>query len=421
MFRELNNFFLADGSKTGPTIKTSTNKVEGGTVYEEIKSQKKRLEVLLKSPALLRVIWLQANLFSMGKFYLYDDKGKEVVEHPLLDLLRQPNEEDDQSQLLFEWMFWNCFGDSYLYVHTDDYDSEDCYLKVLNNTLIDFPNEFFKKNNRIVRDKDEIKKKDKTIRYFFNNDNEYELLRWYRVLHNPNTLTMYRDTEGLSKIDVLYKQITNADKATDSKNVNVRFSSRYLVAGKGDVNNVDEIPLTDDEARDIVRKANRGQAVQAVKNMIDIKRYVEDIAKLKLDDSFMSDYQFIGFLFDIPKDILEAFQSATYENQSEASARLIELSMQPKSEKLCGKLSKYFGLKYEGLNLVMSYDHLSFMQEFYKKMFELKKSQVEAFAKLMQIGVEEKSANAFLDTNFKIKKQKQNEQETTTTETTSED
>lgn len=402
MFKSLNNFFLGDGSKTGPRTTHFNKKSVGGTVYDEIKNKTDRLKAILSCPPLLKVIGLQATLFSLGKFYVYDKDNNEIVEHPILNLLQNPSEGKSMSQMLFEYMFWNCFGDSYTYIHSKLLNNESNFIKILKNPLIDIPNSVAKGAGKIINNTSKSDESKKTIKYFYDEDSNYEELRWNRVLHAPNLITLFNETEGISKIDVLYKQISNSGFATDSKNVNLRFSGKFLVAGKADIDNVNEIPLTEPEKNDIVRKANRGDAVQAIKSMIDIKRYVEDIAKLKLDDSFMSDYQTMGLVYDIPKDILEAFSSSTFENQSLAAGRLVEMTVQPKADKFAGDLTQHFSLNNEGLRLEMSFDHLSFMQEFRKKMFQLKKDQAEVFQKLLQAGVTLESINSFLDTNFEI-------------------
>jgi len=112
--------------------------------------------------------------------------------------------------------------------------------------------------------------------------------------------------------------------------------------------------------------------------MIDIKRFVEDIGKLKIDESFYNDYFMFGTMFNIPRDILEAnLRGSTYENQEKSMARLIEYCEAPKGQMLTDWLENQYGYQ----DIRMSWSHLMFNQVFEKERAERVGLQIDNIIK----------------------------------------
>jgi len=167
---------------------------------------------------------------------------------------------------------------------------------------------------------------------------------------------------GISRVDSLYRVICNSEEALDSKYSNLDMSKKWLVAGKQDPNNVNELPMSEQEKKSIEESINGGKRVHANKSMIDIKRFVENIAQLKLDDSFWADVYTIGKMYGIPRDIIEAYVSqggkgSTYENQEKSLIRHIEHSLKPKGDELCEQLKNTFANVPD--DITMSWSHLA--------------------------------------------------------------
>lgn len=375
------------------------SRVEGGkTSFKKIKTPKDRIEAFLKYPPLMKVISLQCTLFQMGKFYIYDKDGNEVKDHPLLDLLKNPYEDETTSQLLFDFMFWNCLGGSWLYIHSRN--PENSFIRALASYRIDFPDDIKYLGNKIVKDAETQSKLNKArVKYYWSSD-RYEYLRLNRMINVPDLSNSIGDwLKPPSRIDTMSPLLTNSEEALKSKNVNLRFSGKYLVAGKNSIDDVEKLPLSKEEALDIETKTLGHGHVRAVKSLVEIKRYVEDIAKLKLDDSYLADYFFIGTMMNIPKDVLESFNSSTFENQHLATGRHVEYCMQPKGDILCQKLFNHF-YQDSDLTLQISWDHLLFMQRFRKEQAEYNNTTAKALKSLKDSGIKLDSINSFLDTNF---------------------
>jgi hypothetical protein len=154
------------------------------------------------------------------------------------------------------------------------------------------------------------------------------------------------------------------------------------------------------EKQDIETKMNSKKTVHAVKSMIDIKRFVENIASLKLDEIGLSQYFLIGTAYGIPKDVLESFNSGTYENQEKARGAFVSYCLQPKGKLFFEGHSAFFGYDILGKSIIIDWEHLPFMQVFAKERSETLKIQTESLLNLMKAGVKLEEINETLDTNF---------------------
>jgi hypothetical protein len=156
------------------------------------------------------------------------------------------------------------------------------------------------------------------------------------------------------------------------------------------------------EKQDIETKMNGRKAVHAVKSMIDIKRFVDNLSSLQLDEIQLNQYFFIGTMYGIPKDVLEAFNSGTYENQEKARGAFVSYCLAPKGKLFFEGFASFFGYDLEGKQIIIDWEHLPFMQVFAKERAETIKVQSETLLNLMRAGVKLKEINEMLDTNFTI-------------------
>ena len=83
--------------------------------YGEIE---RKLEVVLRNPALLKVICLQCDLFSLGKFYVYKN-DKEVEGDPAIERLNNPNPFQSGCDLAWDFMFWHMIGNAHTYLDSN--------------------------------------------------------------------------------------------------------------------------------------------------------------------------------------------------------------------------------------------------------------------------------------------------------------
>jgi len=370
------------------------DQINGSTNFQSATDDKNKLERIFSNPALLKVFCLQCDMFSLGKVYVYQN-GKALKTDPFLDMIKQPNPFQREAQFKWDFMFWNMIGNTYVYA--DSYiPAIDNKLYILENHKMKFPTEMLTYQDKIVLSKsteDAINNFDIEYRYA---DGTATNLNWRYIIHNPDLSNGTGNWfGGQSRIDALYKIVSNSERAIEAKNVNLQYSAKFLVAGQADPGNIDQLPMGEQEKRDIETKMNGRKRVYAIKSMIDIQRFVSDIGALKLDDSYLADYFTIGSMYGIPKDVLEAFNSGTYENQEKARGAFVSYCLQPKGNGWFESLASFFG--YTDKTILIDWEHLPFMQVFAKERAETDKIKSETLLNYMKAGVTMDQINEMLD------------------------
>lgn len=359
-----------------------------------------KLNAVCNNPALLKVIALDCDIFSLGKVNQYqDDKIKEV--DFLYSLTKQPNLLSSWTQFFWNYKFYlDIFGEAYLYnPNNSKVLSDNNSLQWLDPSKIDWSSVTIRKLQSFIFSKatfNEVFKN--TITYRFDNG-EYKIIKLSEIhtFYDLTNIGQENPLEGISRIDALYKVINNSELALDAKGINLFLSGKVMVAGQNNIENEYSMPMSDAEKESIESKVMSQQTIHAVKSLIDVKRFVEDIKKLSLDESFYNDYFMFGSMFNIPRDILETnLKSATYENQEKSMARFIEYSQAPKGK----KLTDWFEIQYDLQDVRMSWNHLSFMLVFAKDTAENNKIISEALLNFIQAGIPLEEINELLGTKF---------------------
>lgn len=384
------NFYPLRYLGTGPIFNTYTRDLE-------------KLAVIFSNPALLKVVALQCDLFSLGKFYVYDKNGKPIDDDPALDRLYQPNPLQCGSQFLWDYMFWTMIGNAYLYMTSNDVNRENAPMYFLEAGKIKWPLKMEQDKDKLMLSKGTYNEyQRRTITYEYDDGSKFEFELSKMVIFQDLTNGVGNWYKGFSRIDALYKVISNSEATLDSKNINVRFAGKFLVAGTNDPEDVTRLPMSEDEKKSIEDKVNSTKKVHAIKSMVDIKRFVDDIRAMPLDQAYLNDYFIIGTTYNIPRDVLEAYASSTYENQEKARAGHVSYTLDPKGDLLCGELMKRWGYNPYRRKLVLSWDHLPFTQVFEKERALVAQTKAQTFKILSDLGVDPKEINEFLDTEFTI-------------------
>lgn len=371
-----------------------------------------KLNAVFSNPAVLKIFTLQCDLFSLGKPYVYADSGPERKNDPALDRLNNPNYMQGRAQWMWDYMFWKMLGNAYLYMSSDVVERSNAPMYWLENHKIEWPNELEREKDKLILSQAKLNKILNTVINYRYDDGTSQTFQLREIL-SVHDLTNGTGNwfKGFSRLDALYKVICNSEISLDSKNINVRYTAKFLVSGQQDPKDITKTPLSNDEKIDIERKINgeswqekidgKEKQVHAVKSMVDIKRFVDDLRVLELDKSFLSDFFLIGSMYNIPRDVLELYTSSTYENQEKARAGHVTYTLEPAGEALGDMLSKRWG--YTNKKIIFSWDHLPFTQVFedQKATTQLKKTQI--FTTLLRAGVPIEEINVFLDTNFTIK------------------
>jgi hypothetical protein len=330
------------------------------------KNDKEKLNVVLSNPAALKVFALNCDLFSLGKIntptetdFLYSQRKK-------------PNFKQNWTQFLWDYMFFMQLGTAYLWTPNNQLN-ETSPIQWLNPANIEFDTNIVDKLNSLILSKitysDIIKG---TIKYNIGNTSKVIPISEITPFYDLTNSISDNSFKGISRLDALYKVISNSENALNAKNINLEFSQKFVATAKND--SLESVNMTDVEKRNIEGVVRSSKSVHAIKKPIEIKRFVDDIARLKLDECFYNDYFMIGSMYGIPKDILESnLKGSTYENQEKATNRHVEYVLKPKGQ----LLTDTFEEKFNYSELFMSWEHLAFNQVFEKERQEVIKLKLD--------------------------------------------
>ncbi len=379
-------------------------------VFNDYSEDTKKLLVIFKNPALLKVFCLQCDLFSLAKVYVYDKDDNLIPDDPALARLANPNPMQGQAQFLWDYMFWKMVGNAYLYMNSNIVERENAPMYWLENSKIEWPLSLEREKDKLIISQSKLREimgTEITYRYEDGSTFKFKLSDIVSITDLSNGVGNW--FKGFSRIDALYKVISNSEVSLDSKNINVRYTGKFLVSGQQDPSDISKKLMGQQEKDDIEKKINGEtwqektdgeKQVHAVKSMVEIKRFVDDLRVLELDKSYLADYYLIGSMYNIPRDVLEAYTSSTFENQEKARAGHVAYTLEPAGEQLGTLICKRWGYDKEGKKICLSWDHLSFAMVFEQQRAALQQTKASVFNSLLKAGVKLEEINAFLDTDF---------------------
>lgn len=366
----------------------------GGSGFNKF-SQQKILELVLGNPAMVKVIALQCDMFSLGKFYYYENEKEKKMPPEIAELLKKPNYQENMRQLLWDWMFWNMLGVSWVYIRDKNFTPK---MYVLNSFEIDLPEEIDRQGLIFAKKTYEDLNK-KEVAYTQDNGKVIKIPYGDLLQFTDLTSSPIRSIQPVTRLQSLYKVILNTEESLKALNINTRFAGKFIVTGKTDVMDTTKRMLSTPEKDDIEGKIEGGdKSVHAVKSMVDIRRFVENMKQMELSKAYLDGYFIIGNMYNIPRDVLEAYNSSTYENQEKARASHVSYCLDPKGAEFGEGLAGFFGLPGQ---IVMSWDHLPFVQVMEKEREETKSKKLTNLKTMLDMGIEQKEALGYVDLKFK--------------------
>ena len=348
---------------------------------------------MLTNPALAKIVFLNCDVFSLGKVQRKDGETDDFTQ-----TLLKPNHFQSLRQFLWSYRFWIMFGNAYLKPSTKIVDNDRSQLYWLNSSCIDWNDSSIDNLDKMMLSKYGTAELGKTkIKYNYNDGSctsfQLKELIAFHDLSN-NTGNWYK---GNSRVDALKKILCNNESLLDAKNINLEFSRKFLVSGNYDPSkNIDSLgTMQDVEKEDINNKLRGSKAVLPIKATVDIKRFVDNLAKLKLDETYVNDLLIIGDMYNVPKELIGALvEGSTYENQQKALSRHISYSELPKAQDLIEGLAEHFGV--DPNDYEMTWDYLPFMQEDEGMRSEVNERNVRTLRELISLGVATDEAAEFL-------------------------
>lgn len=379
--------------------------IHASTQFNTFARDREKLAMVLSNPAVLKVFSLQCDLFAMGRVCVQTKEGEEIENDPFLLLLRTPNPFTlTESQFLWDFMFWNMLGTSYAYVDSKIVDRKGNKMYFLDPSKIEWPQELERRKDKMVFSDAEVAAIKKiTIRYRYADGTYLDFPFDRLVIAHDLTNSVGNFFKSPSRLDALYKVISNSEHTLDSENINIRYTSKFMVGADQATGNTTRKGMGQHEKDDIISKIDHKEKnVYPVNAKINIQRFVEDLGRLQLPQEYLHQYFLIGNMYNIPRDVLEAYNSATYENQEKARAAHVDYTLEPKGSQFMDAFEVFFGYREAGKNIKISWDHLPFMQVFAKERAETKKITVEVLNSLLLLNVPLEQINQYLGTEFEI-------------------
>lgn len=362
--------------------------------------------MVLSNPAALKVVTLQCDLFSLGRVGVYDANENEIENDPFLNFIANPNPFQTEAQFKWDFMFWLMLGNCNTYIDSKIL-SEKNKMYHLQPDKLYWPDSLQKEADKLIFSDGSLRDRAKTVleyRYVDGTTFRFPLEK-LAISHDLSNGTgnWYK---GSSRWDALFKVVSNSEAALDSKNINVRYAGKFLVGSTtSGANDLRSFGLGEEEKEDIRNKMDGSKNVFPLKSMVEIRRFVENMRVLELGNAFQEDFFIMGGLFNIPKDVLEAYiKSSTFENQEKARMAHVAYTLQPKGNEWMNSFERYFGYDKQGKNIRISWDHLPMMGVFKAQESTTKKTQIETLTAMLSAGIPIKQVNEFLGTDFKIEK-----------------
>lgn len=371
--------------------------ITGNTRYNNLDDEKEKVNAILTNPASLFIFTLNCDLFSLGE-PIIKRNGEILEDHPLYNILNNPNPYQSQNQFLWDYMFWNMTGNANLYLESR-FDIENNMLMFLNNSKIDFPQKMIDNADKYF--KNTIQKLDKENIEYVYDDGTRQKIAYNKILHfSDTTITTNAYYKGSSKLDALYKIISNSELALDAKNIELLFNGKYMVSGKVNADDINNPMMMPDEKKTIETKVLKDQPITAVRSMVDIKKFIDSLKTKELDHSFLNDAYIIGRIYQIPKDVIQAFyeNGAKYENAKLSTADHVDYALKPKGDDFMKGIARYF--KFNDVEVCMDWSHLPFMQVRQMQKYDAELNRAKALKELLTSGVDAEDAQKLLDYEF---------------------
>lgn len=367
------------------------------------------IEIAQDHPILTPALLFVSNLFSQAKFTIKNtNTDKVITNHPLLDLLNNPNPYMTRSDFFESLLFMAISnGVAILYKKKVIGLDEPTALYLLNPDLIEFPKNF--KTSMINGNGRQAEAlKNKKVKYDRKGENLDirigDLLFFYDM---PNMIdkNFYKVK---SRLDGLKQTLINTKDSLVAKNIILKTNGKELISG--DSGGQKGFPLNPEEKQRLEKKFNLGYGLSRLRSRaiftkasINYKSLHIALRDLGLDESVKIDGNMIYTALQIPKDILSLeAKKTTYNNFKESMVSYIQNQMQSKADSVAAVFQPMLDKPY--LKLEASYEHLPVMQFFLMQRYEALSKKALALRDLLEVGIPEKDAlmEVGFDSNMKL-------------------
>jgi len=296
-----------------------------GSTSKGYASEENMLEEVLSNPAALKVITFLADTYSQVKFNDYTN-NKDIKVDFLYEYKKQPNPYQSWIELNWDIAFWRALGNAYVYVQNDVW-------YCLNPVRIDLTKEQ-KEQFTTLAFSDSTKKQALKGKFKYKDENGKAQILELSNLHVLSDLSNSVSgnwIKGSSRLNALYTVLDNSRMSLKAKNRNLFYTTKFLVSGQHDPSNITSVGMGENEQKSIESKLKSSQEIHVSKNKTDVNQLVNNLASLKLDDSYVADLSIVGNMYGVSKDVLDIMaKGSTFENKEKSIGAFIDYTLMPK-------------------------------------------------------------------------------------------
>jgi hypothetical protein len=343
-----------------------------------------KYEVIKNNPAVLYVFDFIAKNYSQMKINEWqNDKLKE--KNAIYNIQDKPNQWQSWTDLLYDYAFYYCLGNVYLYKQAATiYCLNPFGIKLTSKQEKDFSKLSFSSYGENTAKN--IKKG--TFEYYDGSNNKYQLeLSNLHIISDLSNSVSGSWFKANSKLDALYQIVKNTDLTTKAKYINTEFTGKFIVAGQSDPQNISELPMSQEEQQSIRQSVRGNEQVIPVKSKVAIERFVSDLNNLKLDDSLIADIHIIGMMYGLSKDVIGiALQGSTYENKEKSFGAFVDYTLSPIARQMTDLIETLFDKE----DLRASWEDMPFNQVFKTEKVANQKIELESLKIAQELGLDAK-------------------------------
>ena len=298
----------------------------------------------LSNPVLFSVISTRAKVFSQMHISCIDAKGETVENNEIVNLLAKPNYFQSQSDFLYQYMwFLSTQGENFIYKIQPLSTQKPKAIYNLIPTELDFKEVM--KLKKFITTQQDINELERKIVEYKLDDQLYKLplkdiIPFFDIANGLKSNSLLSSPSRVKSISGV---LNNIEENIKSKNINLKFSQKYLATNKTVMNGM--TPQMTDSDRSSVESILQSKSLQVTNGDVAVTHLVTDLKKLFLDEQFSADANTVAIAFEMNNDIINYFlgKSSTFSNQEQGIIRFIQNSIQSMADNFCNSLTNSMG------------------------------------------------------------------------------
>ena len=337
--------------------------------------------LFVEIPELRAVIDKRATMMASNKPCLYNDKGEEVTDHWLIDLIKKPNTTQSWSDVVYTIGVQDAlYSNTFLYSPPRSFNIRNLIVPIPSNKIV------INTTGKTLKQMDTEGLIESFVFHYDNGKTEKFTQEEIIYLTTADGLNLI-NTE--SRIDSLKFPLSNIKASYHKRNVLLENIGAIgiLSAEQNDMGGV--IPLDPAMKKDMQKDWYRRSKDELVITEANVKwtPMSYPTRDLMLFEELSADKLAIIDAFGLNANLFSSEKGSTFTNVKDSIRMVYSDTIQPETQQIYDNIMQQFGLADEGYRLVAEFDHLPIMQADTKQEAETDKIRADTFQTLINLGV----------------------------------